>query len=459
VSAVQPSADLWALLAIAARPPAESNRAVFDALGLSVPAAFEAWQAAYTEAFVVQCVPQASIYLGAHGAIGGETADRVADFRRLLGSATHDPNTASDHVAELLADYAELAALAAADPQAAHARTALFWEHLGCWLVPFCDALLRSTSAPYVGWARLVKNGCLAEAQALGAPAQPALHHRRAPAWSAGEDAADIDAAVRALCVPAATGLVLTRADLATAGQVLGTALVCGSRAFMLTLLMRQDARATLNWLSAEAGRQADARRVEVAMLGAAAAFWAQRAEASEDALAAMADTVSLAPTRRPRHDAAWRPPRRVVASQHATPGNGTAFVSGSTDKDNDNDEPVEGEDREPDYRFTLANERTFLAWIRTALALLAGSVAFVHLVPELGIPGARRIIGAVLAAISIAVVLASALRWHSTQKAMRRDQPMPSTLMPWLLAGAILLVSLALMATIIAFGIGDGGS
>ena len=29
-----------------------------------------------------------------------------------------------------------------------------------------------------------------------------------------------------------------------------------------------------------------------------------------------------------------------------------------------------------PDYRFTLANERTFLAWIRTALALMAGAVA-----------------------------------------------------------------------------------
>ncbi len=30
---------------------------------------------------------------------------------------------------------------------------------------------------------------------------------------------------------------------------------------------------------------------------------------------------------------------------------------------------------KKPDYRFTLANERTFLAWIRTALALMAGAV------------------------------------------------------------------------------------
>ena len=48
--------------------------------------------------------------------------------------------------------------------------------------------------------------------------------------------------------------------------------------------------------------------------------------------------------------------------------------------------EPSE-DTREPDYRFTLANERTFLAWIRTALALIAGGVAVVQLVPVLSYP------------------------------------------------------------------------
>jgi hypothetical protein len=38
-------------------------------------------------------------------------------------------------------------------------------------------------------------------------------------------------------------------------------------------------------------------------------------------------------------------------------------------------------DEQEPDYRFTLANERTFLAWIRTALALIAGGVAVAQLV------------------------------------------------------------------------------
>ena len=51
----------------------------------------------------------------------------------------------------------------------------------------------------------------------------------------------------------------------------------------------------------------------------------------------------------------------------------------------------------EPDYRFTLANERTFLAWERTALGLLAAAVAVVQLIPELPIPGGRHVLGVLL--------------------------------------------------------------
>jgi putative membrane protein len=48
------------------------------------------------------------------------------------------------------------------------------------------------------------------------------------------------------------------------------------------------------------------------------------------------------------------------------------------------------GHEREPDYRFTLANERTFLAWQRTALGLLAAAVAAVQLLPEVGVTPRR---------------------------------------------------------------------
>ena len=39
-------------------------------------------------------------------------------------------------------------------------------------------------------------------------------------------------------------------------------------------------------------------------------------------------------------------------------------------------DEDLRGVGHEPDYRFTLANERTFLAYIRTALAFFAAGTA-----------------------------------------------------------------------------------
>lgn len=118
-----------------------------------------------------------------------------------------------------------------------------------------------------------------------------------------------------------------------------------------------------------------------------------------------------------------------------------------------DRDDKTSAE-HEPDYRFTLANERTFLAWIRTALALLAGSVVIVQLVPDLGIPAGRQAIAAVLAIISMAVVAGSALRWRASQKAMRIDAPLPSTLMPWLLALGVIVVGLIIMLLVLIYGV-----
>lgn len=112
----------------------------------------------------------------------------------------------------------------------------------------------------------------------------------------------------------------------------------------------------------------------------------------------------------------------------------------------------------EPDYRFTLANERTFLAWIRTALALLAGSVVIVQLVPDLGIPEARQVMAAVLAVVSIALVAGSAQRWHASQKAMRADAPLPATLMPWLLALGVMVVGLIVTVLTLLYGVNTDG-
>jgi putative membrane protein len=88
----------------------------------------------------------------------------------------------------------------------------------------------------------------------------------------------------------------------------------------------------------------------------------------------------------------------------------------------------------DPDYRFTLANERTFLAWFRTALALIAGGVAVVQLVPALAFPGALHLLGILLTVAGGGLSLAAVLRWWRVQGAMRREEDLPPTWVPVIL-------------------------
>ncbi|MGO8938643.1 YidH family protein [Mycobacterium sp.] len=105
----------------------------------------------------------------------------------------------------------------------------------------------------------------------------------------------------------------------------------------------------------------------------------------------------------------------------------------------------------EPDYRFTLANERTFLAWQRTSLGLLAAAVALVQLVPELAIPGARRALGVLLAALAILTSGMGLLRWHQADRAMRRGLPLPRHPAPGYLALGLIVVGVIALGLVIA--------
>jgi len=111
----------------------------------------------------------------------------------------------------------------------------------------------------------------------------------------------------------------------------------------------------------------------------------------------------------------------------------------------------TEQAEHEPDYRFTLANERTFLAWLRTAMALLAAAVAIVQLVPEFGFDGARRLVGAILAALGTAVAAGAVIRWRTVQTAMRRAADLPPTRMPFLLGATLAVLSVAVLALLLS--------
>jgi len=99
-------------------------------------------------------------------------------------------------------------------------------------------------------------------------------------------------------------------------------------------------------------------------------------------------------------------------------------------------------EGTEPDYRFSLANERTFLAWIRTALALLAGGVLLDQFSTRLGPPGAVRAIAVALGLLAAVLCGLAYRRWRDNEIAMRHQRPLPGTLAMPILAGATLAVS-----------------
>lgn len=106
---------------------------------------------------------------------------------------------------------------------------------------------------------------------------------------------------------------------------------------------------------------------------------------------------------------------------------------------------------REPDPRFTLANERTFLAWIRTSLALLAGGVAVEAFTGEMFPPTVRLTLGALLLVVGALLALGAGVRWLRVERAMRNARPLPLPLVVPVLAGAVVVGTVVLLAATIA--------
>ena len=83
-----------------------------------------------------------------------------------------------------------------------------------------------------------------------------------------------------------------------------------------------------------------------------------------------------------------------------------------------------------PDPRFSFANERTFLAWTRTSLALIVAGGAVAQFADSLGTV-MRAGVTVALIGIGAAVSLASYGRWRRAEVAMRLGQPPPPSRAP----------------------------
>jgi putative membrane protein len=104
--------------------------------------------------------------------------------------------------------------------------------------------------------------------------------------------------------------------------------------------------------------------------------------------------------------------------------------------------EPGDAPDDELDYRFSLANERTFLAWVRTSLALLAGGIALEEIATSFLSDTTRTVLAVTAVALSLVLVVGSWLRWGQTQAAMESGQRLPH---PW--AVPVLATGVAVLA------------
>ena len=100
----------------------------------------------------------------------------------------------------------------------------------------------------------------------------------------------------------------------------------------------------------------------------------------------------------------------------------------------------------EPDPRFTLANERTFLAWIRTALALLAGGIAVEAFTLDVFSPAVRTTLSVALLLMALLISGSACLRWLNVERALRNKSPLPLPLLVPLLSIGGALVTLTLI-------------
>jgi inner membrane protein YidH len=103
----------------------------------------------------------------------------------------------------------------------------------------------------------------------------------------------------------------------------------------------------------------------------------------------------------------------------------------------------VSEQDR-PDMQAELANERTYLAWLRTGLALMAVGVAAERLLPAEGIIWARQMIGISLILAGVLTAGLARWRWHRDDRALRAGRPIPRPILGYVVAAAIVLNGLA---------------
>ena len=279
--------ELIRSLAVLCEPPSERHPGVAAPLGLGD------WvnSADYSDVFLFQLYPYASVHLGPEGMLGGVARDRIAGFWTAVGrTAPAEP----DHLSALLGLYAGLAEDEASVKEDAEARLlgqsriALLNEHLTPWVFAYLERVQQIAPEPIATWAVLTNAALRTEMERSPRPTRESAHLREAPELPdpRTEGAA---AFLTGLLAPVRSGLLITRSDLARIALSLDIGLRAGERRYALEHLLAQAPGRVLTELASEANRQRDAHRARSPWAGPDAEALAERATGTSELLATLA--------------------------------------------------------------------------------------------------------------------------------------------------------------------------
>lgn len=275
--------ELFRALALFAEPPRKGSAPLAEALELGSPP----HESEYTETFLFQLYPYASVYLGAEGMMGGEARDLIAGFWRALAL---QPPAEPDHLSVMLALYAELAEREEKTrdeetrERLCHAREAFLWEHLLSWLPVYLHKLCDIAPPFYQKWGETLSAALMDELEAAGQPLQLPLHLRESSGLR-DPRGSGVEEFMQSLLAPARSGMILTRADLLRAGRALGLGLRMGERKFILRSLFNQNPQGVLDWLLREAADWQEHHRRNLTLPGVIGAAWLEKTQNAEKLL------------------------------------------------------------------------------------------------------------------------------------------------------------------------------
>jgi putative membrane protein len=104
----------------------------------------------------------------------------------------------------------------------------------------------------------------------------------------------------------------------------------------------------------------------------------------------------------------------------------------------------------EPDPRFSMANERTALAWVRTALALVAGGVGLTSVARLANLSRFLDVVAAILCVGGAVLAVVAVIGWRRRELAMRLDEPLPAPVALTWLGLAVAAAALALAGYVV---------